>query len=63
MTAEEANSSLDPYNEMLDRLLNNLGGKESKISDATSRGSYGEKNEESWLWLIIEFITWAPAAA
>ena len=45
MTAEEANSSLDPYNEMLDKLLNNLGGKESKISDATSRGSYGEKRK------------------
>ena len=39
ITADEANSSLDPYNEMLEKLLNESSGK------ATSFGSCGGKLE------------------
>ena len=42
MTADEANSSFDPYKDILEKLLNDFGGitKESKMAEAiTSRGN------------------------
>ena len=59
ITADEANSSLDPYNEMLEKLLNEFSGKATSLGSCEGKLENGESQFLIDLWCFK--ATCAPA--